>query len=392
MQSIHSGENQSGGIYFHIPFCKQACHYCDFHFVTSLKYKEDMLQAMYTEMVLQYQKGFLDKNIKIESIYFGGGTPSILDGDEIKQLIDLTMQYYDCSDVKEITLEANPDDLSHEKVLALKNTGVNRFSIGVQSFFDEDLGWMNRAHRAEEAEVAIKRVLEAGFSTITADLIYGYPLLSDEKWEANIDKLVGFGVSHISAYSMTVEPRTTLGHQVKKGQEKPMNEDQSAFQFEFLMDKLAEAGYHHYEISNWSKAGQEAVHNSNYWKGMPYLGIGPSAHSFEGNKIRQWNINNNAHYIKSLQEGWLNCEREELTLRDKANEYVMTSLRTSQGLDLGWIQKFIGNEQKEILLQELKTFAGQGFIETLPDSDSVYTLTRKGKLMADRIASELFFD
>ncbi len=373
------------GIYFHIPFCKQACHYCDFHFSTSLKYREEMLLAMQEEVSLQ--SGYLTgKNI--ESIYFGGGTPSLLDVDDIERLIDAIASHFDILPDAEITLEANPDDLGRDKVTAISRSSVNRFSIGIQSFFDEDLRWMNRAHRAEEAERAIQLVQEKGFSNITADLIYGYPLLTDDKWQYNIGRLLDFGIPHISAYGMTVEPRTALAAFIRKGKQAGMDDGQGAGQFESLMKILAEAGYEQYEISNFAKSGHYARHNSNYWRGVPYLGIGPSAHSFDGS-TRQWNLRNNAQYIRSVQAGIVPYEREELSEQDQVNEYIMTALRTVWGLDLGYVEARFDVSYGHVLRTGLQPFVSRGEVSLLGD---VATLTDKGKLLADRIAAELFVD
>lgn len=373
------------GIYFHIPFCKQACHYCDFHFSTSLKYRHELLQAMHEEIILQarYLKG-----ATIETLYFGGGTPSILTAAEIQQLIDQAANHYTLSPDAEITLEANPDDLEATQVSALRGTSVNRFSIGIQSFFGEDLRWMNRAHGAADAETVIKRVQDAGFQNITADLIYGYPLLDNRKWQQNIEKLVSFNIPHISAYSMTIEPQTVLGTLVRKGKQMPMDEQQSALQFEYLMDALGPAGYTHYEISNFAKPSAYARHNSNYWRGIAYLGIGPSAHSFDGD-TRQWNVSNNAKYIRALQQGQIPYEREQLTARDKLNEYIMTSLRTMWGLNLERVEENFGQQHRQMLYNGLQPFLSAGEVSI---TDQVVVLTRKGKLMADRIAAELFVD
>src|SRR5690554_464834 len=372
------------GIYFHIPFCKQACHYCDFHFSTSLQYKGDLLKAMQKE--LEMRKEYLSGQT-IESIYFGGGTPSLLNETEISRLIDGVGKYHTISSDVEITLEANPDDLNSAKVADFRKTAINRFSIGIQSFFEEDLKWMNRAHNASEAESAIKRVQDAGFENITADLIYGFPLLSDQKWESNIRQLVSMGIPHISAYSMTVEPQTALGAYVRKGKESPMDDDQSAMQFEYLMDRLVEAKFAHYEISNWAKPGSEAIHNSNYWKGQPYLGVGPSAHSYNGDH-RQWNINNNARYIQSIAEkDVIPFQRETLSEEDRINEYIMTSLRTSYGLDLAWVKNRFGESISNQLAEDLAVFDSQDLVFRIEDR---FVLTRGGKLLADRIASDLF--
>lgn len=371
------------GIYFHIPFCKQACHYCDFHFSTSLKNKDTLLEAMLSELRLQdtYLEG-----AEISSIYFGGGTPSLLAADEIQRFVDEVAKYHTFGTDMEVTLEANPDDLSAEKVNALSRTDINRFSIGIQSFHEADLRWMNRAHNASEAKTAIARVQDAGFENITADLIYGYPLLTDEKWADNIDTMLSFGIPHVSAYGMTVEPRTALASFINKGVQQPMDEEQSARNFEYLMMRLAQDGYVQYEISNFAKPASFAYHNSNYWKGVPYLGIGPSAHSFDGHS-RQWNVANNAKYIKALKDGLIPSEKEVLTEEDVFNEYVMTSLRTIWGIDLDFIKKRFDKTRHHRLTSDLKTFVNNEEI-TIVSNKAV--LTPKGKLIADRIASDLF--
>lgn len=325
---------------------------------------------------------------RIETIYFGGGTPSLLGATDLDRLIDEVGKHFDIQAGAEITIEANPDDLDHEKIQALRATPINRFSIGIQSFFEEDLRWMNRAHDANEARDAIKRVQDAGYIDITADLIYGYPLLSDAKWQANISHLLAFGIPHISAYSMTVEPQTALGASVRTGKQTPMDEGQSAAQFEYLMNKLTAAGFIHYEISNFAKPGNYARHNSNYWKGVPYLGIGPSAHSFNGH-ARQWNVSNNARYSKMIQAGTLPCEMEELSEQDRLNEYIMTTLRTSWGLDLAHVERQFGGYYRELLDAGLQPFILSGGVSLI---GQVATLTKAGKLLADHIAAELFVD
>lgn len=390
------------GIYFHIPFCKQACHYCDFHFVTSLKQKEEMLAAMEQELLWQSQQSFFNSSVKIQTIYFGGGTPSLLNGEEIRRLMDCCAKYFNLSELNEVTLEANPDDLQGSKIQDFQKAGINRLSIGVQSFFEEDLRWMNRAHGAGEAELAIKTAQDAGLINITADLIYGYPLLTDEKWEENIRTMVKLGVPHISAYSMTVEPKTALGAWVKRGKEPAMDEEQSARQFERLMEILDESGFLHYEISNWAKPGYLAVHNSNYWKGVPYLGIGPSAHGFNGQK-RYWNVPNNARYMNHLQEsGEPLFEEELLSPTDHYNEYIMTSLRTIWGVDLDYVKATFPNSHSEALEKDLNRLESQGLVKRMSCENNIsepgleskataYVLTQSGKLIADRIASDLFF-
>lgn len=370
-------------IYIHIPFCKQACHYCDFHFSTSLQYKSEMVDALMREIELR--SAYLEDR-KVESIYFGGGTPSLLDTDEISRIIDAIAQRFDISSYAEITLEANPDDLNTAKVNALRSTPVNRFSIGIQSFFEEDLKWMNRAHTKAEASAAIMRVQDAGFENITCDLIYGYPLLTDEKWRYNMQQLIDFAIPHISSYSMTVETKTALDHFIKKGLSPAIDSDQAADQMNLLIDTLTRAGYEQYEISNFAKNGRYAQHNTNYWKGRHYLGIGPSAHSFNGTS-RSWNVANNAKYISSIQTNQLSLEIEHLSVRDQINECIMTSLRTMWGLDLELVEKKFGYAVKNYILAEAAPFINK---QQLLRESHTLRLTDAGKLMADYIISELF--
>ncbi len=371
------------GIYIHIPFCKQACHYCDFHFSTSLKYKDEMLESIHKEVRLQ--KAYLE-NYQIETIYLGGGTPSLLFADEISTLIETIRKNYKVVENPEITLEANPDDLGVEKLKDLKNTAVNRLSIGVQSFFDEDLRWMNRAHVAQEAESAIKRAQDFGLEDITIDLIYGYPLLTDEKWKVNIQNAIAFGIPHISNYSMTVEPRTALASFINKGKDKAMDDAQSANQFQYLMEELTTNGFEHYEISNFAKPGHYSKHNTNYWLGVHYLGVGPSAHSFNG-ESRQWNVANNAKYLSALEKSEIPFDLETLTPENRYNEYLMTSLRTQWGVDLARVEISYGKEQKSILLATAEQYLNKEWLSIV---DNKLVLTQKGKLYADLIASELF--
>lgn len=371
-------------IYIHIPFCKQACHYCDFHFSTSIKYKEEMLEAIANELKMR-SAYLVDKNIN--SVYFGGGTPSILNAFEIQKIIDQIANTYELSPTAEITLEANPDDLNENKVQALRNTSINRFSIGIQSFHEEDLSWMNRAHNAQEADSSIKRVQDAGFENITCDLIYGYPLLSNLKWKSNIQKLIDLNVPHISSYNMTVESRTALAHFIKKGTTQAISEQQGAEQMLILIDYLTSNGYEHYEISNFAKHKNFAIHNTNYWMGKHYLGIGPSAHSFNG-ESRSWNIANNAKYIKGIVDGTPNYESEKLSTNDRYNEYIMTSLRTMWGINAGIILERFGNDYVEYMEREIKQFIKTEEVEVY--DIAYYRLTAQGKLMADHIASELF--
>ncbi len=371
------------GIYIHIPFCKQACHYCDFHFSTSLKYKDELLQALVKE--IQLQKDYFNSET-IETIYFGGGTPSLLSSDEISLLIGTITGLHTVSSDAEITLEANPDDLHKEKLQSLRQTEINRFSIGIQSFFDDDLEWMNRVHRANEAEASVKRAQDAGFENITVDLIYGYPLLNDQKWKYNLDKVFELGVPHVSSYSMTVEPKTALASFIKKKKQPAMDDQQSAEQFILLMDAMQTHGFEHYEISNFCKPGHYSRHNSNYWKGVKYLGIGPSAHSYNG-ETRQWNIANNAQYIQAMETGHIPAETETLTETDRLNEYIMTSLRTIWGLELNKLNSIAPGAASQLLIAAKRYFDNY-WIE---QKDGVIYLTQMGKLYADSIASGLFF-
>lgn len=371
------------GIYIHIPFCKKACHYCDFHFSTSLQYKSEMIEALIHELVLQ--KNYLERQ-KVETIYFGGGTPSLLEADELTRILDAIAGQFHLATDLEITLEANPDDLTIQKVKNFKQTPINRFSIGVQSFFDEDLIWMNRSHSASEAESAIKRVQDAGFENITADLIYGYPLLNDEKWTTNIRQMLELHIPHISCYSMTIEPGTALAHFTKQGKSKPIDERQSAAQFIELMGKLQKAGFLHYEISNFAQPGYESKHNTNYWKGEFYLGIGPSAHSFNG-VSRQWNIANNANYLAAIAKHQVPAQVELLTLNNRFNEYLMTSLRTHWGADMHYVRSNFGTEYANLVLAKAETMLQKNWIKVV---DEKLVLTEEGKLFADHIAAEFF--
>lgn len=373
------------GIYIHTPFCKQACYYCDFHFSTSMKYKKEMLDAVNKE--IEIQRSFFD-NEKIETIYFGGGTPSLLSIDEINRITDTIHQHFSVAENIEVTLETNPDDLSAQHIKNLKQTIINRFSIGIQSFFDEDLKWMNRAHKSSQAEFAVKASQDAGFENITADLIYGYPILSDKKWNHNIQRLIDFKIPHISCYSMTVEPQTALASFINKGNQKPMDEAQSARQFLQLIKKLTSNGFEHYEISNFALSKQYSKHNTNYWKGIKYLGIGPSAHSFNG-KNRQWNIANNALYIAELLKNKIPAEQETLSNKDLVNEYIMTSLRTCWGLNLEKVKADFNQAISEIIAKQATSFCQKNWLENKNDT---LLLTTEGKLYADHIAAELFIE
>jgi len=311
---------------------------------------------------------------------------SLFSSDEISLLIGTITGLHTVSSDAEITLEANPDDLHKEKLQSLRQTEINRFSIGIQSFFDDDLEWMNRVHRANEAEASVKRAQDAGFENITVDLIYGYPLLNDQKWKYNLDKVFELGVPHVSSYSMTVEPKTALASFIKKKKQPAMDDQQSAEQFILLMDAMQTHGFEHYEISNFCKPGHYSRHNSNYWKGVKYLGIGPSAHSYNG-ETRQWNIANNAQYIQAMETGHIPAETETLTETDRLNEYIMTSLRTIWGLELNKLNSIAPGDASQLLIAAKRYFDNY-WIE---QKDGVIYLTQMGKLYADSIASGLFF-
>jgi oxygen-independent coproporphyrinogen III oxidase len=371
------------GIYIHIPFCKQACNYCNFHFSTSLQKKEAFLAALEKEIILQ--KDYLQGE-KIETVYFGGGTPSILSATEILRIFENINSIHDIAQDAEITLEANPDDLSREKLLAFRQTPINRFSIGIQSFFEEDLKFMHRAHNAEEASASIKTAQDVGFENLTIDLIYGTPTMDNERWVQNLEKANLFDIPHISSYCLTVEPKTLLEKQVKKGVLKPVDEEKAAEQFEILMQNLSDKGFEHYEISNFAKPNCHARHNSNYWLGKKYLGLGPSAHAYDG-VSRQYNISNNSLYISSLQQNMLNFEKEILNPTQRYNEYILVALRTKWGVQSSQIQK-MGNEFWLHFQANSKSFIEKKQILV---ENNTFTLSKEGKMLADYIAVELFF-
>ena len=370
------------GIYIHIPFCKKACTYCDFHFTTSLKYMDEMTDAICTEIRLKKDR----INEQVGSIYFGGGTPSVLSSASLEKILNTLTECFSIASDAEITIETNPDDLDFKKIEQLRKLPINRFSIGIQSFFEEDLIWMNRAHTAKEAESCIKRSQDAGFENLSIDLIYGYPLLTDEKWLANIQKTIELQTPHISAYSLTVEAKTALANAIQNGKQTGLSDEQSASQFMLLTQSLAKAGFEHYEISNYALPGRYAVHNTNYWRGIPYLGIGPSAHGFDGFN-RYINIANNAKYLSLLADRKLAETVEELTTANRFNEYIMTSIRTIWGIDLEKIKSDFGKQYTEETLKQIKPFIENG--KLLQRHNSV-KLTDIGKLFADGIAASLF--
>ena len=377
------------GIYIHIPFCKQACYYCDFHFSTSLKKKDELVKALAKELILR--KGEL-QNQTIETIYFGGGTPSLLTIDELRLLIDSIYLNYSVSDNPEITLEANPDDLSKQKLNDLTTSRINRLSIGIQSFFEDDLQSMNRAHSSQEAKQCLEEATKH-FSNITIDLIYGIPNMSIEKWNENLQTAFSFGVNHLSSYALTVEPKTALASFIKKGTYPPIDDDLALQHFDLLMAETEKQNFVHYEISNFGKKDYFSKHNTSYWQGKSYLGIGPSAHSFNG-KQRSWNVSNNTIYIKSIQDNTLPSKVETLSKQDRYNEYVMTGLRTIWGVSLNKIGTDFGIDYKEHLIASAKKFINQELliIEDCKTEQGISILkpTKKGKFLIDGIASDLF--
>ena len=366
------------GIYIHIPFCKQACNYCNFHFSTSLRYKTDLVTAIVKEIELK--KEATPKLLK--TIYIGGGTPSLLTIDELKKIFAALHLNFDTSKAEEITLEANPDDINETNLLIWKEIGINRLSIGIQSFFDEDLRWMNRAHNALQSHQALQLATQL-FNNISIDLIYGTPTLTNEKWEQNVQTIINLGIAHISCYALTVEPNTPLHKQIKLHKKEAVDAEKQAQQFIQLMQWLKSAGYEHYEISNFSLPGKRSQHNSAYWKGLEYTGIGPGAHSYYM-KQRMWNVSNNQRYIQSINEGSIPQEIEYLTDTQIANEKIMIQLRTMEGLSLTEFD----SHKTEILSKKLKKYEQQQLI-VLKNHCAV--LTNQGKLFADGIAADLFF-
>lgn len=370
------------GIYIHIPFCKQACYYCDFHFSTSLKKKVAMIAALVSE--IEIRKKEFEKEA-VATIYFGGGTPSVLNTDEIKTIIDAVYKHYNVVESPEITLEANPDDLTDERIKEIANSPVNRLSIGIQSFCEEDLKLMNRAHNSEEAKRCLSMATRY-FDNISIDLIYGIPNMNIAKWQQNIATALSFGIPHISSYALTVEPKTALADFIKKGVLAAPKDEVAQAHFHVLLEELENVGFIHYELSNFGKEGFFSENNSAYWQGKKYIGIGPSAHSFNG-KERSWNIANNAKYIKSIEEGVLPNEVEILSVNDRYNEYIMTGLRTVWGVSLDKIAQDFGEENVHYLEKQAQKYILE---ELLYLEDRILKTTKKGKFLSDGIAADLF--
>ena len=372
------------GIYIHIPFCKKACHYCNFHFSTTGNNMPGMVQAIIQEAGIR--RDYITESIS--TIYIGGGTPSLLQVDDCGLMIEAMRRLFAVEGGAEITLETNPDDITAEKLAAWKGIGINRLSIGIQSFIEEDLQWMNRAHNAKQALQSIQLAQQAGFNNITIDLIYGTPTLSDEQWQQNVQTAIALNIPHLSCYALTVEPKTALDKMIAAHKIANVDPEKQGRQFELLMHWLAGAGYQHYEISNFAKPGMRSRHNSSYWQGKQYMGLGPSAHSFNGSS-RQWNIANNALYIKGIEQNIVPFEIEHLTPVQQLNEYIMTSLRTLEGLSLQQVQQLSTANQTAQLIHEAAIFIAEG---KMVAQNNHLILTNKGRLFADGIAASLFRD
>ena len=371
------------GIYIHIPFCKQACHYCDFHFSTSMKKKDDMVLAIAKE--IQMRKNESENEI-IETIYFGGGTPSVLTLAEINFLIAAVYANYAVAENPEITLEANPDDLSSERIIEWSKSKINRLSIGIQSFFEEDLQLMNRAHNSVEAKKCLEEATQY-FDNISLDLIYGIPGMSNEKWKQNIETALRFGIPHISSYALTVEPKTALNKLIQTGKVAKPNDEVAQEHFAVLVATLEANDFIHYELSNFGKENYFSKNNSAYWLGKKYIGVGPSAHSYNGIS-RSWNVSNNSIYLKSIRENIVPHEMEILSITDRYNEYVMTGLRTIWGVSLERIGTEFGGEYLNHLNKQTRKFLNDGL---LCIENGILKTTPKGKFLTDGIASDLFF-
>lgn len=371
------------GIYIHIPFCRKACHYCNFHFSTSLGKAEAVVTSIIKEIGLRSS----EMKEEVQTIYFGGGTPSILATSAIENMLDAIKAHYAISKNMEITLEANPDDITTEKAKAWKQMGINRFSIGVQSFADENLQWMNRAHDASQSIQCIQTIREVGFDNFSIDLIYGTPGQTQEGWIKDLEKAIDLKIPHLSCYALTVEEGTALHHMIGSGKKEKISADEQAERFDALVQLSSLAGYSHYEISNLALPGKESKHNSAYWEGKPYLGFGPSAHSFSGTK-RSWNIADNLQYIQSIEAGVLPSEEEILRETDQLNEYIMTSLRSIKGMQKETIKTRWGMDTLQIISTEIEQFIQSGKIIA---TENAWVLSGEGRFFADGIASSLFF-
>jgi len=370
------------GIYIHIPFCKKACHYCNFHFSTNQNSKSAFIKAVCKELMLRKSEYASEE---IQSIYFGGGTPTVLEVSELDAILQTVYEHYNVSDTPEITLEANPDDLGTEKIKALSQTKINRLSIGIQSFHESDLTAMNRAHNADEAKKCLE-IATTYFDNITIDLMFGMPTMSVAQWRQNLQTAFGFGIKHLSCYALTVEPKTALEHFINKGSHPPMDDELAAKHFEVLLQETATQGLTHYETCSFGHLDYFSRHNTSYWLGKTYMGVGPSAHSFDGVQ-RSWNVSNNSKYIKSLEADLRPYESEVLSVENRFNEYIMTGLRTIWGVSLEKIETDFGVKIKTQLLENSKKFRAS---KTLILEENHLKITRTGKFLSDGIASDLF--
>ena len=370
------------GIYFHFPFCRQACHYCNFHFSTQLKYQEEILQAFEKEIQLR----IAETPQQLESIYFGGGSPSIIAPKSINKIIETVRENFKFNDNIEITIEVNPDDISFEYLEELLSVGINRLSIGIQSFFDSELEMMNRVHNASQAVQTIEWT-EKLFDNFSIDLIYGVPSSNLLTWEKNLNRALSFNIPHLSTYALTVESKTVLAHHVKNNEILLLDDEVVKSQYDWMISRLEDAGYENYEFSNFSKSGFNSVNNSNYWSGKPYLGIGPSAHSFDGKRKRSWNLSNNIKYLKSIQQGNLPSSFEELTTHEAFNDYLMTALRTSRGVSLQKINETFGERYTSYLEKQVENHLMSQRL--FWDGDAL-KVSKTAKFLTDGIASDLF--
>ena len=371
------------GIYIHIPFCKKACHYCNFHFSTSTNGIENMLLAIEKEILLRHNL----HHTNINTIYFGGGTPSLIPIRLLNKLLDTIRSKFDLASDAEITLEANPDDINKINAQAWKEAGINRFSIGIQSFFERDLEWMNRAHDAAQSKRSIETIQDAGFDNFSIDLIYGSPGQTIDDWNKNIDTAFSYNIPHLSCYALTVEENTALHKMIANKKKEGVDPDGQALFFETLMSRAKEAGFSHYEISNFAKQDMESKHNTSYWDGTPYWGYGPSAHSFDGQK-RRWNISHNIEYVRSIENNKIPYDEETLDEVDKLNEYIMTSLRRKNGIEKSYIINHWGNQALNKIENDILPYLNSGKVL---DTETHFILTDEGKFFADGVAARLFF-
>jgi oxygen-independent coproporphyrinogen-3 oxidase len=369
------------GIYLHIPFCKKACHYCNFHFSTSMRHADKMIAAIHAELQLRKKEA----QRPVETIYFGGGTPSVLSKEHIVGMLDQVHQHYDVIQSPEITLEANPDDLTLEYMQALQEAGINRLSIGIQSFHDSELKLMNRAHNASQALSSVT-LAKKEFDNVSIDLLFGNPNTTLDDWKRNLDHALQLEVPHISSYALTLEPKTALERFVDKGVVSLLDENVVEAQFHHLVDTLTQAGYDHYELSSFGKPGYHSQNNTGYWQGKTYLGIGPSAHGFDGNQ-RYWNVSNNASYMQQIIKGELPQTIEKLSVVDIFNESIMIGLRASWGVSLQAMENKLGLRYRQHLEDQAKRFMDEGLLHI---ENNALKTTRKGAFLADGISAELF--